>query len=137
MNAADQMKVAAFTTYTVWMSATASRSPPSAGPRKKPTLSIVLEATLAAVEFADVTRQPGKQCRLRRTKARAHERRRDRQPVHRERGAVGSDDDSRHEHERSTEDVRDEHHPLAWVAVGEGRRERQYERHREVPSDAE
>ena len=42
------------------MSATASNSPPSAGPAKKPTLSIVLEATLAAVSSPESRASFGK-----------------------------------------------------------------------------
>ena len=45
------------TTKTVWMSVTASRMPPSAGPAKNPTLSIVLAATFAAVSSPRISRE--------------------------------------------------------------------------------
>ena len=49
MNAADHRNVSALKTYTVWTLATARSNPPSAGPAKKPTLSMTLDATFAAV----------------------------------------------------------------------------------------
>ena len=49
ITAADSRNVAAFTRYTNSTSATASRKPPSAGPTKKPMLSIVEATTLALV----------------------------------------------------------------------------------------
>ncbi len=50
--AADHRNVAPFAAKTTAGSLTASRRPPSAGPRNVPMLSIVLEATFAAVSSA-------------------------------------------------------------------------------------
>ena len=53
---ADQRKVTPFAAKTIAGLVTASSRPPSAGPRNVPTLSSVLDATLAAVSSAgDVT----------------------------------------------------------------------------------
>ena len=57
--AADQRNVAPFAANTTCGLLTASRRPPSAGPRNVPTLSIVLEATFAAVSSAGVRTSDG------------------------------------------------------------------------------
>jgi hypothetical protein len=57
---ADQRNIAAVTANTTPVSVTATRSPPSAGPAKLPTLSIVLEATLAAVSSAGSRAREGR-----------------------------------------------------------------------------
>src|SRR5260221_13635962 len=52
ISAADQRNENASTRITVCWFATASSNPASAGPAKNPTLSIVLDATFAAVSSA-------------------------------------------------------------------------------------
>ena len=58
-SAADQRNVSPLTANTSCGLLTASRSPPRAGPRNVPTLSIVLDATFAAVSSAGVRVRPG------------------------------------------------------------------------------
>jgi hypothetical protein len=58
-SAADQTSVPAATKNTTGMLVVASSTPPSAGPRKMPTLSMVLEATLAAVSSSGLLASDG------------------------------------------------------------------------------
>ena len=56
---ADQTKRPAITMKTTPVEAAASRSPPSAGPRNVPTLSIVLDTAFAAVSSSGVLASDG------------------------------------------------------------------------------
>ena len=56
---ADHTSVAAVAAKTAPVPVTASRSPPRAGPRNEPTLSIALELTLAAVSSSGVRASDG------------------------------------------------------------------------------
>ena len=89
--AADQRNVAPFAAKTTAGSLTASRRPPSAGPRNVPTLSIVLEATFAAVSSAGERDERRQERRLRRPEDRAGDRRQGDERVDDRRRPVGGD----------------------------------------------
>ena len=103
---------------------TARRSPPRAGPRNVPMLSIVLEATLAAVSSFGVRTSDGQQRGLRRAEDRPRDGRRRDEHVDDGGRPAGGDHRRGAEHHSEPDRVARHHHRDPREPVGERRRER-------------